>query len=156
MYAASGTDNARAQLALHPAVGQFLLGQASSDNNTSGLDAFADVLKSDVSRGLGVEVRNGSFLLPVSGEHGDRWDRYNEEHLAQIIHKLRIIVTANVPVTGVCAEQRCFLSSENRVDVIHGPAKLAFDVSRETPRSFYMNEPPVIGSGPASTRCSPR
>lgn len=80
-YGFNNTRGAQEAFALHPAVGQFLLDQAASDTNQQGLESFADIVGTQLAWGLGLHVRNGTLVLPISEEHGERWDSYLSDAL---------------------------------------------------------------------------
>ena len=141
-YLYDKSREAQEAFALHPAVGQFLIDQSASDNNTRGLDCFADIVGTATALQLGLHVRNGTLVLPISIEHGDRWDRYVDGEFARLLHNMRTISLSDVPISGVNKANRDFIATGNKVNVHFAPAKVAFGIDEAIPADLPMTNPP--------------
>lgn len=81
------TAGPRGQLTIHPAVGQFILDNAESTDNTIGLNSVVEVIK-----GTQIELHNGYLDVPQSNQ-----EAYG---ILQNIKETYTIGMLNVPVLG--------------------------------------------------------
>ena len=87
-------------------------------------------------------MRNGSLVLPISEEHGDKWDDYVDDALKTILHSMRLISLSSVPISGVDKEEKVFIESGNKVNIVHASAVVAFGIDEAIPESLGMTRPP--------------
>lgn len=118
-YCAEGSGGPRGQLAVHPAVGQFLLDNAASQTNDQGINSVADVLDSinrDLPEAMHFQSVNGYFRIPHAPP-GQRAEVIQK--LRGNLHKLRLIVMEDVPATGLNPDRTSLSSESHSVHVAY-------------------------------------
>mmetsp|Transcript_158587 Transcript_158587/g.508774 ORF Transcript_158587/g.508774 Transcript_158587/m.508774 type:complete len:1445 (+) Transcript_158587:179-4513(+) len=113
-YASRPAGGSRAQLAVHPALGQFILQNAATASNKAGAQ-LADSFQEAASRaGFRLQVTNGFLELPdaPSGEAP-------ATALLQQAHSLKLLVVKGVPACGLCPDLRQLSKSEHQVNMMY-------------------------------------
>lgn len=100
------TPSARAQLAVHPALGQFLL-----DSAGEGAHGAADFVASCRGAGLPLRLREGLLELPEAGGEGPA------EAFRSRLHLLRILVAEGVPACGATPDLSGLSKETHRVSL---------------------------------------
>jgi len=95
-YVHDRTGGPRGQLAVHPAVGQFLLNNAANDTNADGLNSVRELLVADADGELAKHVWLQNGYLRVSP---DAPDEIGARYLANL-DKMTYIAADRVPVDG--------------------------------------------------------
>lgn len=113
-YIYDNTGGPRGQLAVHPAVGQFLLDNAQNTYNEGGVSAVADVLS--VCSRLNFKSVNGYLRIP----HVRPADRPALlDKLGRSLHLMRLITMEHVPATGLTADKKKISQLHHRVNVVY-------------------------------------
>jgi len=119
-YKYDNTGGPRGQLAVHPAVGQFVLDNAACVERERGINAIDGLL--DVARRAGtpMELVNGYLKLPEIEQL--------EEASAMLdlvwrhLHLLRPLVMAGVPANGLHPRKSRFSKETHRVNLVYASA----------------------------------
>mmetsp|Transcript_38181 Transcript_38181/g.105254 ORF Transcript_38181/g.105254 Transcript_38181/m.105254 type:complete len:591 (+) Transcript_38181:53-1825(+) len=125
-YKSDNTGGPRGQLAVHPAVGQFLLDNAACEGRSGGISAIDDVLdRADA----GFQLVNGYLEVPRLATMQER-----QEALAAFrreIHALRVLAVEDVPACGLSPDKRALCQADHKVNLVYASA---------VPVQAYLNE----------------
>lgn len=91
-YKLDNTGGPRGQLAVHPACGQFILDNASNDNNLNGLNAVKDILDIINDDKYDITLKNGYLKVPENNN--------KSSSLKNNLDQIRILGMKNVKVDG--------------------------------------------------------
>jgi len=116
-YRYDNAGGARAQLAVHPAPGQFLLDNAASEGREGGINAVDQLLARMHEAGMPFELINGYLKLPQpwSEKDADAYFTLVRQHL----HTVRSLVMDRVPANGLTPRKKEFSSSSHKVGLIY-------------------------------------
>lgn len=117
-YRFDGTGGPRAQLAVHPAVGQFLLDNAAHSKNKRGIDATRDLLEAMRLEGHDhFTLENGYLRITPLGS------REQESAVADAFEKqlwrLRSIASQQVNAVGLAPNLRVFSEASHSVNLVY-------------------------------------
>jgi len=122
-YRSRGTVGSRGQLAVHPAVGQFLLDNAACEGREDGICAIDEVVRLSGQAGVQLLFVNGHLQVPVpeTSEHAMEMLRVFAAHL----HMLRILVMEKVPPCGLSPDFGGFVSAAHHVNFVYASTSIA-------------------------------
>lgn len=106
----------RGQLAVHPAVAQFLLDNAANVKRQGGINALDEVLR----KVPGLEMVNG--YLRVEDLKSRQAQEETLRSLQENLHTLRPLVMDEISVQGLTADQRDFSRCEHHVGFVYASA----------------------------------
>lgn len=95
-YRSRPSGGSRAQLALHPGIGQFLLDSAATEYHKDGLNLAQGFVKAVGAAGIDLKVENGFVEVPLAA-HGEK----HAAALASSLHLLEILVLKGTPACGL-------------------------------------------------------
>ncbi|CAJ1357421.1 unnamed protein product [Effrenium voratum] len=123
-YKYDKTGGPRGQLAVHPAVGQFILDNAACDTRPKGLDATDLLLaKAKASpawpKGYNLHVRNGYMAVPYCSKD-------DQAGLLQVLreqlHWLRCLCAQEVPCSGLRPDLQNLSTAKHKVNMVYASA----------------------------------
>lgn len=114
-YKYDNTGGPRGQLAVHPAVAQFLLDNAANLDRQGGINAVDEVL----SKVSGLELVNGYLKIQDGDEAANS---KTLEQLRQSLHHLRPLVMDEVPSCGLAPNKGERSSSSHKVGLVYASA----------------------------------
>lgn len=126
------TAGPRGQLAVHPAMGQFLLDNAARLTDPGGINAVGDLLKAlrqhdteeagdsqELAKCLSsFKLENGYLKVPEPPEETDAVLAAFEAHLS----RLRLVAACDIPASGLTPDLKGWSDKEHRVNVIYASA----------------------------------
>jgi len=114
------TAGPRGQLAVHPAVGQFLLNNAANLERRGGISTAKELLKvMHKKRHRDFFLENGYLRLPwLQGEEAEA----AVTALDQNIGELRTLAACDVPATGLSPDFGSWSEASHRVNLVYGSA----------------------------------
>jgi len=118
-YIYDNTGGPRGQLAVHPAVGQFVLDNAASDHNPTGICSVDAILKAVPD----IKLINGYLALPKLPKCSDDAKAaaiYDE--LAKSLHSLRPLIMHDVDAVGLAPSKREWSTANHRVGLCYASA----------------------------------
>eukprot|EP00434_Breviolum_minutum_P023149 symbB.v1.2.020424.t1/scaffold1653.1/size107518/5 len=126
-YKSDNTGGPRGQLAVHPAVAQFLLDNAAStalEENT-GINAIDEILK---ILPIGFDLVNGYLKIH---DVDSKSESETLELLLKYLNNLRPLVMDDVPANGLTPDKKTFSSESHKVGLVYASA---------VPVDSYMNQ----------------
>jgi len=126
-YRFDGTGGPRGQLAVHPAVGQFMLDNAACDGNPNGINAVDRVLEH--CKALGFAMVNGYLKVPNVTDPIQKYKAL--QTFRRQIHWLRPLVMEGVPACGLKPDHKSFSQASHKVTLVYASA---------VPVQAYLNE----------------
>eukprot|EP00746_Dinoflagellata_sp_MGD_P019402 gnl/MRDRNA2_/MRDRNA2_145099_c0_seq1.p1 gnl/MRDRNA2_/MRDRNA2_145099_c0~~gnl/MRDRNA2_/MRDRNA2_145099_c0_seq1.p1 ORF type:complete len:690 (+),score=137.11 gnl/MRDRNA2_/MRDRNA2_145099_c0_seq1:71-2140(+) len=133
-YRFDHTGGPRGQLAVHPAVGQFIIDNACHENRPDGISAvnpmlekMEDFMDSDDAKDYDIHLRNGYLVLPECPI--EMWDDVIKG-LRGALHLMRCLAVEGIPANGLASSQEAFSQAWHRVSLVYASA---------VPVHAYMN-----------------
>mmetsp|Transcript_89232 Transcript_89232/g.168109 ORF Transcript_89232/g.168109 Transcript_89232/m.168109 type:complete len:357 (+) Transcript_89232:22-1092(+) len=119
-YKWDNTGGPRGQLAVHPAVGQFLLDNAARKYEESGVNAVAEVLEALQKEDCqGFELQNGYLRVPrLEGQEAVATSNALERNL----WRLFTIAACEVPASGLSTALSSWSGAGHRVNLVYASA----------------------------------
>jgi len=130
-YVDDDTGGARGQLAVHPAVGQFLLDNAATSQRTGGINAIKEILAS-MSSASGFALQNGYLKMPtyvVGTLEAELWSKFQSN-----LHTLRVLTMQDVPACGMLPQKQALSPVSHTVSLVYASA---------VPVEAYVNKAPA-------------
>ncbi|CAE7227339.1 unnamed protein product, partial [Symbiodinium natans] len=123
-YKYDKTGGPRGQLAVHPAVGQFVLDNAACDKRTLGLDATDAALAAAKASptwpsGYNLHVKNGYMAVPHCPASSQEAVLAN---LRSSLHKMRCLSAWGVPAAGLRPDLQDFSAAAHKVHMVYASA----------------------------------
>eukprot|EP00930_Biecheleria_cincta_P063349 TRINITY_DN4887_c0_g3_i1.p1 TRINITY_DN4887_c0_g3~~TRINITY_DN4887_c0_g3_i1.p1 ORF type:complete len:650 (-),score=134.53 TRINITY_DN4887_c0_g3_i1:458-2407(-) len=115
-YMTDNTGGPRGQLAVHPAAGQFVIDNAASDNNKTGINAIDAILQAASS----FKLVNGYLQMPMPQDEREASD-YLSSFMGSL-HTLRPLVMADVQACGLTPNKAEFSDMKHKVNLVYASA----------------------------------
>jgi len=122
-YKYNDASGARAQLAAHPAVAQFLLDNAANVERVAGGINAMDLLLANVK---GLEVTNGYLKILPSDEVD------NLKKLEKELHALRLLIMEDLAVKGLRPDKRSLAGCQHQVGLVFASAVDVDEIGTDT------------------------
>mmetsp|Transcript_60674 Transcript_60674/g.169572 ORF Transcript_60674/g.169572 Transcript_60674/m.169572 type:complete len:869 (-) Transcript_60674:176-2782(-) len=119
-YKDDNTGGPRGQLAVHPAVGQFLLDNAAHDGKPDGINAADGILKKTEEAGVDFTLMNGYLKMPEPNTAEDCERAF--EAFSSALHTLRTLVMEAVPAVGLTPDKDTFSKATHNVNLVYASA----------------------------------
>lgn len=115
------TGGPRGQLAVHPAMGQFILDNAANTFRPGGVAATHDLFEA-VSRKDGIQFRLDNGYLRVPALKGGTAQQRAGDAFAEQLHRMRTIAAKGVPATGLEPGLRTWSNAWHHVNMVYASA----------------------------------
>ena len=130
-YKYDNTGGPRGQLAVHPAVAQFVLDNAANDEREGRINAVREILAREELTPAGFSLKNGYLQMPKTynskftpdegAYDAEKWERY-VELWKQSLHQIRLLMTEDVAVSGLTPSKASWTTAEHKVNLVYASA----------------------------------
>ncbi len=132
-YKSDPTGGPRGQLALHHAVGQFIIDNAGNDENINGINCVKYLLKALETNTNNIKLINGYLQVPEKN--------IQAELFLENLDMMLVVGMENVPVKGYYYGRKNVEPTEGHIDKIHHVNVIyASAIPFETLLNFYKND----------------
>lgn len=119
-YKYDNTGGPRAQLAVHPGPGQFVLDNAANDRRPHGISAVSSILQETRLAGFHFELVNGYLALPWLTDPAKK--RQALDVFRQHLHKMHLLVMEDIPACGLTPDKLALSRARHRVSLLYASA----------------------------------